>query len=469
MNIHITCELSNQKMQINSCLLRDALKLEFVPHFENAKISIDSRTTEKNDVFFAIKGRFFDGNAHAFEALQKGAAVAIVDNKQFQTSEKTILVNNTTESLKDLGAWIKAKISPKTVIGITGSVGKTTTRDWLFQILQKSHKVSSSIKNYNTQYGLPISLSFMEEGTEIGIFEIGTNAKSEVSSLSKYLSPNIAMITNILDSHIGMFGSKQAIAAEKISIIDGLPDGGILIYDADSEFSDDIKANCAAKKLKTFSVGFSKNADFFIRSTENQKITLETPLQTIEYAVSFGARHLAYVSACVVACLFAMDLDVTQYVKYFNALLPLDGRGRLEQFDLPNKSFQVIDDSYNASPSSMLAAIDILNSLQTRQKKIAIIGQMLELGAYEECFHQKIAKKLSETNIDVIFFIGAPKLHNIFSCATKCFGLFDENALETILNIVADGDMILLKGSHGVLLNRFMEYVRNISRKSGKA
>ena len=186
-------------------------------------IQLDSRQIKQGDIFVAIKGQKNDGNDYAIDALNNGASLAIVDNIKYVNSsnDKILYVKSSVEALKYLGQYYLINSNIQTLIGITGSCGKTTTRTWINDILSKNIETCSSIKNFNTIIGLPVCLSNIKSSTEIGIFEIGTNKTGEINELSAYLNPNIGIITNIYEAHIGMFNSIEELANEKISIING--------------------------------------------------------------------------------------------------------------------------------------------------------------------------------------------------------------------------------------------------------
>ncbi|MBR1479894.1 MAG: UDP-N-acetylmuramoyl-tripeptide--D-alanyl-D-alanine ligase, partial [Alphaproteobacteria bacterium] len=353
----------------------------------------------------------------------------------------------------------KDKICLKKVVGITGSVGNTTTRSWLTTVLSREYRTFSSIRNYNTIYGLPISLSLLEPGTEFGVFEMGSSNSGEIAELSQYLEPDIGVITNIYESHIGRFGSKEALAHEKISIVEGIRPGGALVFDGDCEFADDIRLAATSKQLQCFSVGFSQDCDFCIL-LNSPCVELHTPTGVLRYEVPFTGKHFAYITACVVAIIHAMELDIRVFLPFFKELSLLDGRGAIKKCKYAGKIFDVIDDSYNAGPSAMLAA---LNNLSTKQapRKIAVIGQMGELGDFELHYHQLVAEKLSSMNLAHVFFIGSETLWNTMRVCenVECFAQMSDFVIEKMLKIIQNGDIVLLKGSRSVGLDRFLDYV----------
>ncbi len=443
-------------MKIDSSVLTHALNLENCIKFSSNKISIDSRNIEPADLFIAIN----KGHEFVKSALEKGAVAAIIDNPDYIISGKTILVKDTTEALKTIGKYIKNSITLKKVIGITGSVGKTTTRSWLNEILNKKFKTFSSIKNYNTIYGLPISLSLLEKETEFGIFEMGSSNKGEISELSTYLRPDIAILTNIYESHIGKFGTQEALAQEKISVLDGLNLNGKLIFDGDPLFRNEIESKANERNIKAISVGFNDNCDFKILSSES-RIKLKTPFGTIDYELSVQGKHFAYISACVIATIYTLDLDIFEFIPYFKNLLQINGRGSWKEYVFQNKTFRIIDDSYNASPSAVLASLDVFESLQN-DKKIAILGQMKELGSYEEHYHKIIAEKLNNMKLYQTVFVGDRSLWPIMNNVKNilCFEKMSDFVIEKILEIVQNNTIVLLKGSRSIELNKFIDYIK---------
>ena len=219
-------------MQITAGLLKNVLNISDVPDFLADGISIDSRTIKPKDIFIAINR----GHEFVVNALNAGAILAIIDEPKYTIPGKTIIVKNTTEALKAIGAHIKNKVNLKKTVTITGSVGKTTTKFWLNSILNHRYKSFCGMKNYNTIYGVPLSLCRLNDGIDFGIFEIGSSHSGEISELSKYLTPDVGVITNIYESHIGNFGDEKSLAKEKISIIDGIKSNGALVFEGDSKF-----------------------------------------------------------------------------------------------------------------------------------------------------------------------------------------------------------------------------------------
>ena len=449
-------------MNITHEILAEALGMSELSPFVADRISIDSRNIKPGDIFIAINR----GHEFVNEAISSGASLAIIDDKQYAIPDKTLTVGNTTEALKNIGRCVKAKAGLKNLIALTGSVGKTTTKFWLHSLLNHKYNSFCSSGNYNTRYGVSLSLCQLECGFDFGIFEIGSNHIGEIAELSEYLKPDIGVITNIFESHLGNFGDKQSLAREKISIVHGMKSGGVLIFDGDSEFAQNIQDEAGSKNLNTVAVGFSPNCDFTIVSYKNgrSKITsieLKTPEGIVNYVLPFRERYLVYVSAMVLAVIWAMKLPIADFLPFMKNLSKIEGRGNVEKYVFHGKTIEIINDCYNASPTAVLAAIENLQSLPNTSK-IAIIGQMKELGQYEAHYHRLVAEKLQSSKLDQVFFIGEKNLWDIMRKQDniKCFQQLDNFVIEEILKMVQNDSVVLLKGSHSLELDKFIKYLK---------
>ena len=449
-------------MKITNAILAEAIGVSDLAPLVAGKISIDSRNIKSGDIFVAINR----GHEFVNDAIKAGASLALIDDRKYEVAGKTLVLENTTEALKNIGNCIKAKANLQSLIAITGSVGKTTTKFWLNSLLGHKYNSFCSARNYNTIYGVPLSLCQLEYGMDFGIFEIGSNHTGEIAELSEYLEPDIGVITNIFESHIGNFGDKQALAREKISIVNGIKSGGILIFDGDSEFAADIQAEAKTKNLQTFSVGFSKHCDFSITAypteiSRSSGIELKTPEGVVKYVFPFREKHLAYVSAMLVAIIWAMKLPISEFLPFIKDLSKIEGRGNVEKYVFRGKTIEVINDCYNASPTAVLAAIDNLQSLPNTSK-MAIIGQMKELGQYETYYHQLVSEKLQSAQFSQVFFIGDKNLWKIMEKQEniRCFSKLDNLVIEEILKMIQNDSIVLLKGSRSLELEKFIKYIK---------
>ncbi|MDR1034466.1 MAG: UDP-N-acetylmuramoyl-tripeptide--D-alanyl-D-alanine ligase [Holosporales bacterium] len=429
---------------------------------EVAGLSIDSRSIKPGEVFFALQGNKVDGHQFVSKALDNGAIAAVIEDIAYHKESRTILVDNVLNTLKESGIFLKNSANPKCMIGITGSVGKTTTKAWLSKILNYYHKSFTTMNNYNTIYGLPIALSNIEDETEYCILEMGTSRAGEISDLSSYLSPDIGIITNIFESHIGYFNNKLELAKEKISITDGMHAGSILIFDGDSEFAETIKAAALAKQIRTLSVGFSSNCD--IRIISGQRSVIRTTHNEYSFQLSIHGRKYDYIAGCVVALLFALGLEIEKFLAYFTKLKPLPGRGEIITCNYYDKKFTLIDESYNASPAAMLAAIDTFLGQSHAPPLVAIIGQMNDLGRYEEYYHKLVAERLATCNLNSFFFIGRQELWKIYPKAI-CYEGLNEGIIKNILDHIPKDALILLKGSNSIHLGEIPNYILSSSHR----
>ena len=426
-------------------------------------IQIDSRELKPGDIFVAIKGNNDDGNKYVMDALNSGASLAIVDDPKYigTNNNKILYVKSSVDELKNRGKDYLNNSNIETLIGITGSCGKTTTRTWIDYILSKHIKTCSSINNFNNMLGLPICLSRIESSDRIGIFELGTNSSGEIHELSTYLNPNIGIITNIYESHIGMFNSIKELANEKISIIDGIKSGGYLLYNGDSQFSNIIKEKCTERNIKPISVGFNETCDYIV-NYNNNNVVIKYKHENIKYKLGTIGRQYIYDSAIIVALINSIGLNINDYLKYFEELKPINGRGIHEQYTYNNKKFTLIDDTYNASPSSMTASLELLNNYDNR--KIIVIGEMLELGKHSEYYHSKIAEILNNIKNAKVYFIGNISLHKIINKYNNiiCYEKINNDIINNILKTINNNNILFLKGSRGIKLNMFIEYLQSM-------
>ncbi|MDR1609827.1 MAG: UDP-N-acetylmuramoyl-tripeptide--D-alanyl-D-alanine ligase [Holosporales bacterium] len=444
-------------MQITESILQEVLRIRNCPAFAAPKVVIDSRQVTGGELFIAISA----GNAFVVDALANGAVMAIIDDAMYMVAGKTVLVSDSLEALKAIGSYIKIEAAPTLLVGITGSVGKTTTRQWLHSALSKKFNVVSSMRNYNTKYGLPICLTTLESTTNFGIFEMGSSNPGEISELSTYLNPDVGVITTICEAHIGKFGSMPEIIQEKISVIDGIKKGGVIVCDGDLECAGMIKERAYLRGISTISVGFSPACDFRIKSVRGKVVELATPAGSVEYQIASVGRHFAYMSACVVATIYAMGLEPQDFLEYFSDLKPMDGRGVSTQYVMDWVEFTLIDDSYNASPTAVLAALEALDTLDA-PSKIVVLGQMQELGEHTVHYHKLVAERLHEMNLQRVFFIGEASLFDTMCSIgpTICFEVADDVAAHAVLQSVQNsGSVVLLKGSRSVALDRIASYI----------
>jgi UDP-N-acetylmuramoyl-tripeptide--D-alanyl-D-alanine ligase len=382
--------------------------------------SIDSRLIKEGEVFFAID----NGVDFVEDAISKGAFFVVQENS--------------LEVLLEYGKYVRS-FSKAKIIGITGSVGKTTLKFWLASVLERRHKTLAGIRNYNTIYGVPVCLSMLEKDHEYGIFELGSNHPGEIREIAEYLAPDMAIITNIAPAHIGNFESIEDIAKEKMSIIDGIKNNGIVFFPSNILYKEEI--TCLARSKSINAVPFKA------------------------FPVQHLPRHYHDLCGCILAVIEALGLEVSEYIHLLNSeLSPLPGRGQMATYSHDNKVFRIIDDSYNASITSMGAAIDSLASLDdSRNRKVAILGEMKEVGKFADEFHESLAMKAKNADIDKLVFVGSSDFFDIFrKYGFETFEKTDESAVKQILGILKDGDTVLIKGSRSIKLENIINVLQHI-------
>ena len=403
--------------------------MNFFNKISGHSAALDTRIMNPGDVFFAI------GNGHNFvqNALQQKAKCAVISDNKY-ACDKTILVNDTVKTMLDYGLFCKYKAKAK-IVAITGSVGKTSTKMWLAEILAKKYHVMPGIGNYNTIYGIPICLSMLRPVHDYGIYEMGTNKCGEMSAISNYLKPHVLVITNITDAHIGNFGSYQTLLDEKLSALSGLPGDGVLVINGDEPYS----KNITHKNIITF--GEKKHNDVVISDFAKY---FNSELKSCEY----------YNCAAIIAVMIALGINYKDFLQYFASLNPLRGRGNIIKCKYNENNFTLIDDAYNACPTSMKAALHNLATFHGT--KIAIIGEMLELGHMSYYYHEQIAKLLVSLKIDKVYFVGSEPLCELFrEFGFKTFN----NITKDILDDICEGDIVLIKGSHSTNLWRLVDFI----------
>lgn len=436
-------------------------------------VKIDSR--ENGDIFIGIRGPNHDGSNFSRQAIENGAKLCIVSGIPqdcLDETEKFIVVNDTyKDGLLKLAQFNRDhKYKNNEFIGVTGSVGKTTTKEMLriaFSELLGSAYANDG--NKNNHYGLPLSMANMTYA-KCSIFELGMSAAGEISFLSKILKPNICIITGIAPAHIESFSGLDGIASAKAEIVDGMDSKGTLILNLESPHVDVILEYARDRKIRVLGYCTSKN-DFSVDlkiTLEKQHIidltctvvTVSFNNQTIQYKVGAVGSEFVLNSMAVLGALIAYsDGDLGQIKKGMNGLASfsgLKGRGQITFF--PKNKITLMDDSYNANPTSVKASIERLAKISANSKRsIAILGDMLELGTNELEMHTSLLKVIIDNRIDKVFCVGH-RMNELFKSIPKNIqGVWCETAEEisgTIKEYLLDGDCIMIKGSNSIGMSK---------------
>ncbi|WP_066059028.1 UDP-N-acetylmuramoyl-tripeptide--D-alanyl-D-alanine ligase [Robertmurraya korlensis] len=382
--------------------------LNEVKPFEQVEIcgvSIDSRKIEKGNLFVPFKGANSDGHKFVEAAIQDGAAAALwqKDVPNPPAGLPILLVDNTLEALQQLSRSYRDELSVK-VVGITGSNGKTTTKDMTANLLALSYKVQKTEGNFNNHIGLPLTLLRLEEDTDIAVVEMGMSALGEIEFLSKLAKPDVVIITNIGESHLQDLGSRENIAKAKLEIIEGISDNGLIVYNGDEPLlSDSLSHYKGSAELQTFGRSSENTLYPVLIAQKDDGSSFTINKDTQEYHLPVLGTHniLNALGSMLIANHFGIPFEKMN--EGFSHLQLTSMRMEL----VPGgKGEKIINDAYNASPTSMRAAIDLVTSLSGYEKKILVLGDMLELGPNEVNFHYEIGSGVNKEAIDYVFTYG---------------------------------------------------------------
>ena len=441
--------------------------------FENdwivSGISIDSRTIKKNDLFIALKAKR-DGNDFIVSAIENGAKAAIINKipKDLPKNFPFILVNNSVEALYSIAKYSRKKYEGR-VIAITGSVGKTSTKDILTKMLSTFGVTHSSQKSFNNHLGVPLTLANIPKNADFVICEIGMNSKGEIEPLSKLVAPDVAVITNISAAHLASFKNLREIAYEKASICFGLKKNGLLIFSVDNKFYELVNNFVKERKLKSVTFGSNENAEISIKNISHLKnksygsLLIKNKVFTNFSIGALGSHQLKNCLAAL-AVILSYDLSLEKALKELKDWVPRDGRGNFLdvnlKYKLKNIRIRVIDESYNSNPTSLNASLEVLKSVQFDTKKssrkIAILGDMLELGVKEKEFHRDIANNSNIYSFDTIHCVGSLMKELYLELPQEKKGLLVSNPSDLLSHILInaeDRDIYLIKGSNSIGLS----------------
>lgn len=427
---------------LDATLVGDNVEVEF------DAVSIDTRTLNKGELFVAISGENFDGHDYILAAQEKGAVAALVELASPQVSIPQLVVGNTRLVLGQLGALNRQAFKGK-VVGITGSSGKTTTKEFIANILSNQGKVYATQGNLNNELGVPLTLLKINADHEFAVIEMGASAIGEINYSVNLVKPDVSVLTNASNAHVGKFGGLDNIIQAKGEIIDGLSEQGIAVLNLDDSSFDLWKKRAGARSVLSFSQENSQ-ADFYSSAFERnrngcQSFTLHTPIGATNIKLNLlGLHNISNALGAAAAC-YALGCTLENIANGLSALLSV--KGRTNTF-LALGGARVIDDSYNASPASVKAAINVLSEFSG--SKILVLGDMGELGEWAEEVHAEIGQ-YAKGKIDFLYAIGPLTKFTVESFGRKAYHF--ENK-EELAKALADHDdvnnVILLKGSRSM-------------------
>ena len=433
-------------------------------------ICTDSREADRGIAFVALCGERVDGHDYVDAAIERGCAAVIAERKVGKTEGKDvslILTENSEEALSHMARSYLEELSCKK-IAVTGSVGKTTTKDMIASVLSQAKKTYSSSGNHNSVIGMPLSAMEIREDSECAVLEMGMSGFGEIERMSLCARPDIAIITNIGSSHMEMLGSREGIRDAKMEIVKGLSEDGVLLLNGDEP----LLFNVLGKTYRTLYVSLTcEKADFFAQNirVEDGKTYFDARWQggmLSDVCLSLAGRHNVYAALYALATGILLGLGEDEIRRGLAAYRSEGMRQNLYRY----RDITVLEDCYNASPESMRAALDALGAC-AKGRRIACLGEMLELGSTSEELHYGVGKYLGELNIDLLFAVGkggaaiakgaldqGMKRENVYICE-------DYSDLETFEKELCDrlgkGDTLLVKASRSVKLERVIEYLKN--------
>jgi len=424
-------------------------------------VSIDSRTVARGDLFIALGGPNFDGHDFVADALQKGAVVALVSRepRNVTVDAPLLTVADTQKALEDLARAARAR-ARATVVAITGSVGKTGTKEALRLAFERQGRTVASAGSLNNQFGVPLSLARMPRETNFGVFEIGMNHPGEIDGLTRLARPDIAVITTIEPVHLGFFPSVEAIADAKAEIFNGMGPRGAAVLNRDNVHFARLAEAARVRGIQRI-LGFGLHAEAAVRLIDchlhatASAVTAAVMGEIVDYCVAIPGRHWVMNSLAVLAAVKAAGGDVGAAAAALGALEPMEGRGRRHRIEVPaGGTADLIDESYNASPASIRAALDVLAANEPGKggRRIAVLGDMLELGADARRLHRELARPIAEAHIDLVFAVGQ-EMRALYDALPKGkrggFTATASDMAELLPLRLNAGDIVTIKGSHG--------------------
>mgnify|MGYP005844858977 CR=1 FL=1 len=427
------------------------------------RVCIDSRSVQRGDVFFAICGENFDGHDYVHQALEAGADCAVCSRKIESVSGKPVLVvDETVKALGRLANFYRNEAGFN-VVGITGSAGKTTTRQIAYHVLSKHFKCHQAIKSFNNNIGLPLTLLGAASDSDIVIAELGTNNRGEIAELTAIAEPDIALVNNIFPAHLDGLGSIEGVIAEKASIAEGVRPGGKFLINGD--FAGLVRY-CKNKGLDFTTFGTDEKCDIRAEKLISSGLSGSITIDGINAAIPLGGRGNLYNAIAAWAVCKELGLSAGQFAKAVGTLKAMSMRMETKRIG----RLTVIDDCYNANPASMRNAVEFLMGLAGREKKRSVLfcGEMAELGEESKKLHAELGEVIGKSRVDMVFVTGR---HAETVCRAiretgsdtevMAFSGTDE-LCENIIEYTRGDDIILVKGSRSGRLEKAVEKITEI-------
>jgi UDP-N-acetylmuramoyl-tripeptide--D-alanyl-D-alanine ligase len=423
-------------------------------------VSIDTRTIEPGDLFVAVKGDTNDGHDYAGTAIEKGAAAAVVDEAHadaLDVAGPLYIVRDTLRALEDLGRAARERTEAR-ITAVTGSVGKTSTKEALRLVLSSAGPAHASAASYNNHWGVPLTLARMPRTTRFGVFEIGMNHAGEITPLVGMVKPHIAIVTTVAPVHLEFFSGIEGIADAKAEIFSGLWPGGLAIINRDDGTYTRMRTHAEASPARyVLTFGEHRDADARLDTVtqvlDGSLVRAEILGQTVNFHIGAPGKHLALNALAVLLAAKASGLDVAEAAGALGAYKAGQGRGAQSRIEMNGGTFTLIDESYNANPASMRAALNLLGATMPGAggRRIAVLGDMRELGPQAPDLHRGLLPSLRDNHVDRVFTAGPlmRDLHHVLHPDQQAaWAERADDIAAQLFDSIRPGDVVMIKGSN---------------------
>ncbi|WP_425361929.1 UDP-N-acetylmuramoyl-tripeptide--D-alanyl-D-alanine ligase [Candidatus Tisiphia endosymbiont of Mystacides longicornis] len=445
--------------------LSNALNIEVHPDIHGGQVQFNSNSVTDGDLFIALKGAN-DGHNYALHALERGANAVIISQEiTGLPNEKVIMVPDTLTALHQMAEYKRQKSQAK-FIGVTGSSGKTGTKEAIKTVLSHFGSTFASRGNFNNHLGVPINLASLPDDIEYAVFEMGMNHPGEIRALTKMVRPDISVITTISEAHLEFFQSQLHLVDAKCEIFEGMSKDGIAVIDLDSPYYNQVLQNLKQLSINNiYSFGTSPYADCSLISYEYQQITQQVRLRysihntKIDIEIPLVPEHYARNYTIALQMSAILNLDINVAARQLSKILLMDGRGKLINAKYHGQDYQIICDYYNANPESVKAALLYLKQLSGK-KKIAIIGDMLELGDNSIKFHKDLIPAILDSGANRVFLVGNNTQYIYQSLPNEIEKIHFDNVdllIENLSKLLKGNELILIKGSNSTQLSKIIQ------------
>ena len=452
-------------------------------YWQSEGVSIDSRAIEPGDLFIAIVGPNNDGHLYVANALQNGAVAAVIDQPGVSLSSKIensklLYVENTITGIQNLAQFARGRTAAKVIV-VTGSVGKTGSKEMLKLVLSEQGQTNATLGNLNNHLGLPLSLTRMPKNTDFGIFEVGMNHAGEIIPLTKMTRPHVALVTTIELAHSEFFNSIDDIADAKAEIFEGVEPFGVVVLNRDNPMFThlyDAALRYGISDIRTF--GSQANADCRLVDVElgagSSSVEIQLRGKKIKFEIGIPGLHWVQNALGVLCSVDAVGANAEMASQKLIDMEGLKGRGKTHKLSLPGGTILMIDESYNASPASMNAAIEVLGNSQVEDygRKIAVLGDMLELGQQAEVMHERLAEILVKNEIDLVFLTGrnmSALWEALPSHMQGSLAITAQKLSPLVRSVILPGDVLIIKGSLGSKIGLIVEDLLKLECDLGDA